>query len=491
MQWFSSPIPQAIAESKRLNLPFLVYISGEDEDSQHMLETWESDEIRSICQSDKCVPIKIAANSPTSEQFAAIYPIVCIPSTFVIGQSGLPLEVVGGYLPVADFSERLQKAFKLFQGELNRTTPTADLTQQPEQSIAQPGDMAEQPDDAACQQGATIDQTGDTEGQADDSAEQPGTAAGTSGEQSEKERQERLERAQQLVEQIQVQKLQKEKEEEKRKEIERRNVGRGVQQLRATQKELEMKRDAEERKKDKQEERVARERIRQQIAEDRADKTARFQQMAQDRETEAQDAKRRKLQEEQKAAAARNAASSNSARLQFRLPDGGYLTHTFAAGDRFQEAVDYVRQEVGNKYGKYVLKMSFPKRDFQPSDYSQTMRDLELAPSAVLLLVPGAQRNVLPARATGDGSFFWMVLAPFFAIFNFMRRLVFGDSPPPTPPSDTIPAGRVNVPTDSDRRRVPTSAYSTYREGNLTRLRNVEGDDDDGSTWNGNSTQQL
>lgn len=40
-------------------------------------------------------------------------PIVCIPSTFVIGRTGVPLEVVGGYMAVNDFLQHLEKAFKV------------------------------------------------------------------------------------------------------------------------------------------------------------------------------------------------------------------------------------------------------------------------------------------------------------------------------------------------------------------------------------------
>ena len=40
-------------------------------------------------------------------------PIVCIPVTYFIGENGLPLEVIGGDLPVDDFVSRANKALEV------------------------------------------------------------------------------------------------------------------------------------------------------------------------------------------------------------------------------------------------------------------------------------------------------------------------------------------------------------------------------------------
>ena len=40
-------------------------------------------------------------------------PIVCIPATYFIGESGLPLEVVGGSLPVDQFVTKAEKALEV------------------------------------------------------------------------------------------------------------------------------------------------------------------------------------------------------------------------------------------------------------------------------------------------------------------------------------------------------------------------------------------
>lgn len=40
-------------------------------------------------------------------------PIVCIPVTYFIGENGLPLEVIGGDLPVDEFVSRANKALEV------------------------------------------------------------------------------------------------------------------------------------------------------------------------------------------------------------------------------------------------------------------------------------------------------------------------------------------------------------------------------------------
>ena len=40
-------------------------------------------------------------------------PIVCIPVTYFIGENGLPLEVVGGSLPVDEFVSKANKALEV------------------------------------------------------------------------------------------------------------------------------------------------------------------------------------------------------------------------------------------------------------------------------------------------------------------------------------------------------------------------------------------
>jgi len=111
-------------------------------------------------------------------------------------------------------------------------------------------------------------------------------------------------------------------QETKRRENERREAGKKVAELKRWQDEQETKRLADERRKDKQEEAALRQRLREQIAQDRID-----------RETRA-----RANQGTEPASTAPSKVESPAptpsnytglARLQFRLPDGSTHTHAF------------------------------------------------------------------------------------------------------------------------------------------------------------------
>merc|ERR1719383_357965 len=87
-----------------------------------------------------------------------------------------------------------------------------------------------------------------------------------------------------MLERRRQQKSLAEKEKEKNSELERRNLGKNLQEFKRQQEEEEAKRLAAERRREKDEEAKARERVRQQIAQDRVEKAARFGQMAKEEE---------------------------------------------------------------------------------------------------------------------------------------------------------------------------------------------------------------
>ena len=51
-------------------------------------------------------------------------PIICIPVTYFIGENGLPLEVIGGDLPVDDFVSRANKALEVLHVTVHSNTNT-------------------------------------------------------------------------------------------------------------------------------------------------------------------------------------------------------------------------------------------------------------------------------------------------------------------------------------------------------------------------------
>ena len=88
--------------------------------------------------------------------------------------------------------------------------------------------------------------------------------------------------------------------------------------------------------------------------------------------------------------AAEAAQSSSAARLQFRFTDGSSVISQFAPEQTLMDARRFVEQtlrEMNQSVG-FSMHSSFPKREYTTLDMPLTLRELGLAPSASLLIIP-------------------------------------------------------------------------------------------------------
>lgn len=479
MKWFEGKIPDAIQKSKQKGSLFIVYIYGKDELSQEMNKTWDSEVVTKWIEASGAVAVKIENTSEECKFFAQIYPVVVVPSVFCIGEGGVPLEVIGGHVQHDDFVEKLKNVEQMHAAQKeSKTPPTPNTGQQTSAAPSTQGQVTT----------ANNEQPG--------SSEASSPQAGPSGDKaSAVPLEEKLEKAKELIEKKRTEKEQKEFEKSREEEIKRRKLGQDLQKLKQTQQEMQMKELKEQMKKDKEEERKARENIRQQIARDREERQARFEKEKQEREKGIEEKKREKLQEQQRLAAAEEARKSETARLQVRLPDGSSLSQSFPSTETLQALHSIVTQRVGRNV---TLSTTFPKRRFTEEDMSRTFADLELAPTAVLIALPSGgaarQASASTSSAIQSGGFIPLILSPFFFLWNFLYSLLFGggssgnQQQPSSQSTSSQPYTQVNRPTTAYQRRTGDPAR---RDGNMRRMADMRDDDDDMSTYNGNSTQQL
>jgi hypothetical protein len=57
-----------------------------------------------------CISLKLASESEPFKQFSQFYPVSVLPSTYFIGQSGFPLEIVLGSVDANSLVAKLKKA---------------------------------------------------------------------------------------------------------------------------------------------------------------------------------------------------------------------------------------------------------------------------------------------------------------------------------------------------------------------------------------------
>lgn len=189
-------------------------------------------------------------------------------------------------------------------------------------------------------------------------------------------------------------------------------MGQNVQQMKKWQEDQELKQLKEERDREKREKQQARERVLAQIAQDKAERLAKSAPQPEPNRPQV---------------AVSPSRPSDSTRLQFKLPDGTTSMQEFANSDLLEAVVTHIRNNMNLPYSKFKLSTTFPRREFTENDYSQTLLDLQLCPTAVILVLP--INSGVVSRGQGGGTFnslIWTFMAPLFHIFGMIRNFLFG-----------------------------------------------------------------
>lgn len=123
-------------------------------------------------------------------------------------------------------------------------------------------------------------------------------------------------------------------------------------------------------------------------------------------------------------------------RIQFRKPNGETVVDTFKSDGPFGDVWKYAKATLGVK--DFVLATSMPpRREFSGEKLDETLIELNLAPSATLLVVPLTKPSLI-SSTTGPGAvakitgfiftLFWALMNPIMAIWNRIRGTQPGNS---------------------------------------------------------------
>lgn len=223
------------------------------------------------------------------------------------------------------------------------------------------------------------------------------------------------------LEEIKIQKEKENREEEKKGEIQRRKDSKEMQTLKEKQKEDDYKELKESIKRDKKLEQETRQKILDQIANDRKERAQKLNPQAPSTSASTSNIQTPKP------------IPGDSSKLQFRTPNGETHAHTFTNATLFSEIRSYVKSSVlvGSGISNFSLVMSYPRKEFTLEDDSKTLLDLGLCPSGVILVVVKAGSAAKVIARTGGianifNTLFWGLLYPVFAVFGYFKRTVFG-----------------------------------------------------------------
>ncbi|KAH8300511.1 hypothetical protein KR018_010178 [Drosophila ironensis] len=482
MNWHSGNIAEAVATSKLRNAVFVVFIEGQDEMSSKLERFVDDIRVRSLLETPDFVSIKVKGNSSAYGQFLSLYKVVPVPSLFFIGKSGTPLEIATGVTAcveevVAKIEKVLVLAGKRPAEPLNED-PAEDFEDNTIRSIAGSDDhpgpagnsavgAASSPnttnyaqldeDDTSLSSGAndignvpanpdpprssSSSPSNNTEAAFESSStvEVPSSSGPSVGDvvaaavlpsvpllspvlQATSSVDARIMEVKMRIEQKRREREEEENQRETENEMRRRRASRDSQSQQQLTKEQEIRNMQALLKRERQEEQVARDRIRAQIAADRMEQ-ARRSTMASEPIPPLPSA-----QSTYPGYTIESPASSvEETRLQIRLPGGVQRTKSFPAGDVLATVRVYVRGEMLaiSDSRDFTLATSYPRYEFQTEDDKKTLHELNLVPNAVVLVLTKDSVNRVARSSLGTmlATVMWAILTPAAKAIDYIHKM--------------------------------------------------------------------
>lgn len=144
----------------------------------------------------------------------------------------------------------------------------------------------------------------------------------------------------------------------------------------------------EQRKREKQEEKMARERVRAQIE---ADKAARRAKAAGGIEAQPSPPTV-SVQQPQQPAVSTPPKDYKETRIQIRLPNGTTIVETFNKQEQLAAVRLFIQLKQGEPAGVFPFGMmtTFPRKVFNDEDFEKSLEELKLVPSATIMVTKNA-----------------------------------------------------------------------------------------------------
>ncbi|XP_076242160.1 UBX domain-containing protein 4 [Calliopsis andreniformis] len=528
MKWFEGSINEAVATSKSRKAVFVVFVEGKDDTSTQVAEAINATEVSCHLEQEHFVAIRLESGSETYRFFAQIYQLVPVPSIFFIGENGVPLEIVAGSVTAADLLAKIDLVLTKAGKNKDSSVNLIDAEKKAAASNSNTNASVQQESTTTTSSNVEVSST-KTESEnkdvaAADTKVEPSTSADTteqikSSNELKEERssppkdsssqlthEEKVKRARQMIELQRKQRVEEEERKAKEAELARRQVRRDVQKVRLRQQDLEMKQAHEERLKEKAADAAAREKVRQQIAQDKLERK--------EKELVLQQQLQKQQEPQMPKPSMSTTIDSTVTRIQFRLPSGNPHLGQFEPTSTLRDLRTYVIQNIDLPFRQFTISTSFPRRDLTHDEDDKTLLELQLVPTAVILILPLKNPNVTATVTTTQNVgflswFVWSLFSPIIGVYNYLVGYFSGGTRPnssrqqsgsdenrdtPSSGDGAIIPNLQNVANSSGlvRRYLSKQGGTTIKtEGNIHRLHSGGDDNDENNTWNGNSTQQM
>ncbi|XP_020779188.1 UBX domain-containing protein 1 [Boleophthalmus pectinirostris] len=196
---------------------------------------------------------------------------------------------------------------------------------------------------------------------------------------TEEEKREQVKRLEELMRVKQAERREREKAEEIEREKTRRKQGQELQQIRQKLQEDDMKKLADQRRKEKMEDKLARQRVKEKIARDREERAQKFGGGASSSQPSPTSPPGQGPPPTKR--------EYDESRIQIRLLDGSTITTSFKAQEPLAAVRVYVQMNGNTPEGQdFSLLSPYPRHHYTELDMEKPLKELGLVPSAVLVV---------------------------------------------------------------------------------------------------------
>lgn len=380
MEWFTGTIDEALNEYQNKKGILIVYICDEgttDQKTVNFNSLWDSFD-KSLLDVPY-VSIRLEKNSQGAAQFAEFFPTPIFPVCYVIGDNGQPLEVLTTVeeLTMERFNNSMRKSVELFKNQLEQASGSS--VKESKEVIAKEIKMDES--STKENEGIAFKETEEDESLTKDNREKESEFDGVEdgSNTSSMTLEEKVMYAKRRLEEKRKMDSEKKVDEEKEKELRRRNEGKMLEQMREQNRDKELRELAEARRREKQEDRMALNKLREQIQRDKEERAKRS------KPAEEQSSQQVESQEKPPKKIPSVTTNYDECRIQCKFPDGSTLISTHSATATLQALLDIIDKDDRRPKPFYTLVQAYPRR--QLTDTSKTFSELELCPSCALLVV--------------------------------------------------------------------------------------------------------
>ncbi|KAF9316245.1 hypothetical protein BG003_002155 [Podila horticola] len=403
--WYQGSVAEAVQTANANGTVLLVCVVQDnvpESDSGRFEARFRKELVLTTLVEENLISLKLVRDSPDGMMFGQIFPIMVVPALYLI-RNGLLTDFMNSSVDEDQMLERIQKAING-----HSQIPPPPVISSPASPAAAPQPSASTPTPEASPSPTVAPAPVATHVVEPVSPAAPSSSSTSSipSTPSASTAAPKVDQAEELKELMKQRKLWREKEEKeaaKQRELDRRSSSKVLTSAQRELADKQNKKLKDQIEKEKREEAEYKKRVKQALEEDKARRRAE-REKAQAALTASQSSSSLSGPRDQEAPevllphevraqnaglrAARNdaapALACESSRLNIRLFDGSSIRNTFKATDTLEQVRKWINENQEGDENAYNIVQLIPARTF--ADETKMLRDLELCPSATLVL---------------------------------------------------------------------------------------------------------